>query len=272
MTPTQGLFLFSVAMIAGALNSVAAGGGFLAFPALLFTGMPPINANATNTAAMWPGTAASVAAYRNEIRGHRRIFIPPMITGIIGGLAGSLILLRMKQTTFMNMVPWLLLIATLLFIFSGRITRRIGFDATDGATPSVTMILTSALIQLGVGLYIGFFGAGAGILMMALFAILGVRRIHSINGLKTLLATITNGMALLVFIFAKAIIWPQAVLMIIGASIGGYSGAWYAQKLPARYVRWFAIAVGVSMTTYFFLRTRGSWDWVLSLLNALKIR
>jgi uncharacterized protein len=271
MTPTQGIFLFSVAIAAGALNSVAAGGGFLAFPALLFTGMPPINANATNTAAMWPGTAASVAAYRNEITGHRRIFVPLMITGIIGGLAGSIILLRMRQTTFMNMVPWLLLVATLIFIFSARITRSIGLITGESETPSRTVVLTSALIQLGVGLYIGFFGAGAGILMMALFAIMGVRSIHSINGLKTLLATITNGMALLIFIFAKAIIWPQALLMIVGATIGGYGGAWYAQKLPARYVRWFAIAVGVSMTVYFFIRTEGSWAWALAVLSHLKI-
>lgn len=271
MTPTQGLFLFSVAIAAGALNSVAGGGGFIAFPALIFTGMAPINANATNTAAMWPGTAASVAAYRNELTGHRRIFIPLMITGIIGGLIGANVLLRMRQTTFMNMVPWLLLVATLLFIFSGRITKRIGLVTAEGEAPSRTIVVITALLQLGVGLYIGFFGAGAGILMMALFAIMGVRSIHSINGLKTLLATITNGMALLTFLFARAIIWPQAVLMIAGATIGGYGGAWYAQKLPPRYVRWFAIAVGMSMTVYFFIRTKGSWEWLLAIFNGLKI-
>lgn len=271
MTPIQGLFLFSVALVAGALNSVAGGGGFLAFPALLFTGMPPINANATNTAAMWPGTAASVAAYRGEIIGYRKIFVPLMITGIIGGLVGANVLLRMEQKTFMNMVPWLLLVATMLFMFSGSITKRIGIMTPEGESPSRMVVVTSAAIQLGVGLYIGFFGAGAGILMMALFAIMGVRSIHYINGLKTLLATITNGMALLTFLFAKAIIWPQAVLMIAGATIGGYGGAWYAQKLPARYVRWFAIAVGISMTVCFFIRTRGSWEWMLALLNALKI-
>ena len=272
MTPTQGIFLFTVAMVAGALNSVAAGGGFLAFPALLFTGMAPINANATNTAAMWPGTAASVAAYRNEITGHRRIFIPLMITGIIGGLVGAQLLLHMRQATFMNMVPWLLLVATLIFIFSGSITKRIGLFTALGEDPSITIVCATALVQLGVGVYIGFFGAGAGILMMALFAIMGVRSIHTINGLKTLLATITNGMALLIFIFAKAIIWPQAALMIVGATIGGYGGAWYAQKLPARYVRWFAVTVGVTMTVYFFIRTEGSWSWALSLLHRLKIR
>lgn len=271
MTPTQGLSLFTVALAAGALNSVAGGGGFLAFPALIFTGMPPINANATNTAAMWPGTAASVAAYRNEIVGHRKIFVPLMITGIIGGLIGANVLLRMKQTTFMNTVPWLLLIATLLFMFSGSITKRIGIVTPEGEAPSPTVVVVSAAVQLGVGLYIGFFGAGAGILMMALFAIMGVRSIHSINGLKTLLATITNGMALLTFLFAKAIIWPQAILMIIGATIGGYGGAWYAQKLPARYVRWFAIGVGMAMTSYFFARTKGSWDWVLALVDSFKI-
>jgi uncharacterized protein len=250
----QGTFLFFVAVAGGALNSVAGGGGFLCFPALVLTGIPPINANATNTAALWPGTAASVAAYRDAIRGHRRVFIPMAITGVIGGLVGANILLRIPQATFMRMVPWLLLLATLLFIFSTPITRWMGFLTAEGGALTRKAIVAGVLIELCIALYIGFFGAGAGILMMALFAIMGVRSIHTINGLKTLLGTITNGMALLTFIVARAIVWPQAALMIVGAALGGYGGAWYAQKLPPRYVRWFAIATGLTMTAYFFVR------------------
>lgn len=252
----QGTFLFFVAVAGGALNSVAGGGGFLCFPALVFTGMPPINANATNTAALWPGTAASVAAYRGVITGHRRILVPVAISGIIGGLIGANVLLRIPQATFMKMVPWLLLTATSLFVFSGPITRWTGRFIAQGGSPTRKAVIGGMIVQLCIALYIGFFGAGAGILMMALFAIMGVQSIHTINGLKTLLGTITNGMALLTFIFAGAIMWPQAALMIVGAAVGGYGGAWYAQKLPPRYVRWFAIATGFAMTAYFFWRTR----------------
>ncbi|MFB3814823.1 MAG: sulfite exporter TauE/SafE family protein [Terriglobales bacterium] len=257
------LFLFCVAVVGGALNSVAGGGGFLCFPALIFTGMPPINANATNTAALWPGTAASTAAYRSEIAGHGHVMLPLIGTGIVGGLLGALVLLRTPQATFLKLVPWLLLTATLLLAFSGRINRRIGTygrDLHEGpgaqtAPPSRLRMAVAAVIQLAIGIYIGFFGAGAGILMMAMFAVLGVRSIHATNGLKTLLATVCNGVALVTFIIARAIVWPQAALMIVGASIGGYGGAWYAQKLPQRYVRGFAIVVGASMTVYFFVKT-----------------
>jgi uncharacterized membrane protein YfcA len=262
MTTHQAGFLFTVAVLGGALNSVAGGGGFLCFPALLFTGMPAINANATNTAALWPGTAASTAAYRAELVGYRRLMRPLIITGIIGGILGALLLLHTPQTTFLRMVPWLLLSATCLLAFSGQISRWLGTQTHDlslgpgaeAAGPSRQRLTAAAAIQLGIAIYIGFFGAGAGILMMAVFAVLGVRNIHALNGLKTMLATICNGMALATFILARTIIWPQAALMIAGATIGGYGGAWYAQKLPPRYIRWFAIAVGAGMTVYFFLR------------------
>src|SRR5262245_11096401 len=122
----QALFLFFVAAAAGALNSVAAGGGFLCFPALIFTGMAPINANATNTAALFPGTAASAAAYRSAIKGHGRFLVPLIGTGLVGGVLGAVILLHTPQSTFLRLVPWLLLSATLLLLFSDRVSRWIG--------------------------------------------------------------------------------------------------------------------------------------------------
>lgn len=255
MTLAQGVFLFAAAFVAGALNSVAGGGGFIAFPALIFTGMPPIQANATNTAALWPGTVASTGAYWGALsREARQLLIPLTATGLVGGLAGALLLLRTPQVTFLRMVPWLLLGATLLFVFSGRITHWIRSRTQNMRHASRIAGLGGALIQLVIALYIGFFGAGAGILMLALFALMGVKSIHTMNGLKTMLASICNGMALLTFIVAKAIIWPQAILMIAGAALGGYGGAWYAQKLPPERVRQFVIVVGFAMSAYFFVR------------------
>lgn len=250
---TQAIFLFGVALAGGALNSVAGGGGFLCFPALIFTGMPAINANATNTAALWPGTAASTAAYRGEIAGYRRMMLPLVVTGITGGLVGAVVLLKTPQATFLRLVPWLLLVATLLLAFSPQVSRWIGRHASDTG-PSRKRVLLAALAQMVIAIYIGFFGAGAGILMLAMFAVMGLRNIHAMNGLKTLLATICNGVALLTFIVARAIVWPQALLMVCGATLGGYGGAWYAQRMNPRLVRYFAIFTGAAMTTYFFMR------------------
>lgn len=251
----HGLFLFLAALVAGALNSVAGGGGFISFPALIFTGMAPINANATNTAALWPGTVASTSAYRSVLGAEsRRLIAPLVVTGLAGGLLGAIILLHTPQMTFLRLVPWMLLGATLLFVFSGRITAWVRHRTEGMKGMSRAGVVLAAALQLFIALYIGFFGAGAGIIMLAMFALMGVQSIHTMNGLKTLLASICNGMALLTFIVAGAVVWPQAILMLIGAAGGGYAGAWYAQKIAPEKVRAFVIVVGFAMSAYFFVR------------------
>lgn len=254
MSIHEGTFLFAAALAAGALNSVAGGGGFIAFPALVFTGVPPINANATNTAALWPGTVASTGAYRNVLAGQKRLLAPLIATGLLGGVLGAQVLLRTPQSTFMRLVPWFLLLGTLLFVFSRRITGWLRARTTALHGSSALAVLGAAALQLIISLYIGYFGAGAGILMLAMFALMGVQSIHTMNGMKTLLASVANGMALLTFILAKAILWPQALLMIVGAVVGGYGGAYYAQKMDPRIVRGIVIVTGFAMSAYFFVR------------------
>lgn len=251
------ILLFVAAFVAGALNSVAGGGGFLAFPALLFTGVPPINANATNTVALWPGTVASTAAYREDLGAVRHMMLPLVLTGVIGALLGAILLLRTPQATFLRMVPWLLLVATLMFAFSQQLTRffRRFIVASTHTHHHATRkaLFGAALLQLVIAVYIGFFGAGAGILMLAMFAMLGVESIHSMNALKTLLASVCNGVALITFVLAKAVLWPQATLMLVGAIIGGYGGAYYARRMKPSTVRAFVIVTGAAMTAYFFV-------------------
>lgn len=251
MSLHHALLLFGAALLGGLLNSVAGGGGFLCFPALLFTGIPPINANATNTVALWPGTVAATAAYRRPLTEARSMILPLTLTGIVGALVGALILLRTPQATFLRMVPWLLLIATLLFAFSNRINN---FFRSHIAHAARHAMLGATALQLAIAVYIGFFGAGAGILMLAMFAVLGIENIHTMNGLKTWLASVCNGVAVITFMVAKAIYWPQALLMLTGALIGGYGGAYYAQKIRPQIVRGFVIMVGAAMTAYFFVR------------------
>src|SRR5260370_11542260 len=256
MHADHGGLLFLAAIVAGALNSVAGAGRIIAFPVLIFTGMMPINANATNTVALWPGTMASVGASGRELEGREKwkMLTPLFIVSILGSIVGAKLLLRTPQATFMRLVPWLLLSATLLFAVGGPLSAWVRRRAELHAHASKAALIAVTLLQLLVAVYIGYFGAGAGILMLALFAVMGIENIHTMNAFKTLLASLANAIAIVTFVHARAVVWPQAILMTIGAALGGYGGAWYAQKLDQKIVRYLVIVIGTGMTTYFFLR------------------
>jgi len=248
------LFLFCAALVAGLLNSVAGGGSFISFPALLFTGMPAIPANATNTLAVWPGTVASTVAYRNAFNAQaRRLLLPLIAIGIIGGVIGARVLLVTPQTTFLHLIPWLMLMATLLFMAGPRITAWVKGRGEERKTSSA-LTVAGLFLALLISIYIGYFGAGVGILLLSLLALMGMDDIHAMNGVKVLLVSIVNGVAILTFIVAKVIIWPQALLMVVGSLIGGYGGAYFAQKMHPMHVRWVVIVVGFGMATYFFVK------------------
>jgi uncharacterized membrane protein YfcA len=245
-------FLFCAAALGGAMNSVAGGGSFIAFPALLFSGVPPIPANATNTIALWSGTTASGGAYRKRLNVPRRVLIPLTSASLTGGLIGAFLLLRTPAHTFMRVLPWLILGATLLFAFGNKITGRkaaLGHETTGIALAAAT------LFQLCVGIYGGYFGGGIGIVMLAMLATLGMNDIHAMNALKTVMGSVINGVAVVTFAIAGAIYWQHGVIMIFGAIAGGYLGAHYAQKLPQVWIRWFVVLVGAGMTVYFFWKS-----------------
>ena len=230
--------------------------------------MAPIAANATNTAAVWPGSVASVAAYRNRFTPEARRLLPPLVvTGVAGGVLGAVILLRTPPATFLRIVPWLLLGATLLFTASGPIAARVNAlharirsrphheargGESEGKTPSLLLAI-GLFLELLISIYVGYFGAGVGILILALLAFLGMEDIHAMNAVKTLLVSVVNGVAVVTFIFARVIVWPQAVLMLAGAMVGGYGGAHFAQKVDPRRIRWLVIAIGFAISLYFFI-------------------
>jgi uncharacterized membrane protein YfcA len=248
------LFLFGAALIAGLLNSVAGGGSFVSFPALLFTGMPAIAANATNTAAVWPGTVASTVAYRNAFNAQARKLLPPLIgIGIIGGVIGARVLLVTPQETFLRLIPWLMLTATLLFVAGPRITAWVKGRGTQRKS-SLLFTVVGFFLALLISIYIGYFGAGVGILFLSLLALMGMDDIHAMNGLKVFLVSIANAVAILTFIVANVIVWPQALLMIVASLIGGYAGAYFAQRMNPAHVRWIVVVVGFGMSAYFFVR------------------
>ena len=248
----QAILLFVAGVLGGALNAVAGGGSFIAFPALLFTGVPPIPANATNSLSLWTGIVASGGAYRNQLDVPWRILLPLLVTSVIGGILGAFLLLRTPAHTFMEVLPWMMLGATLLFVFGPRLAAgrpsKVGADATVGA------IVVASVFELAVAVYGGYFGGAVGIVNLAMLAAIGMTDIHAMNALKSVLGTAINGVATLVFIVKRAVYWPQALVMIAGAVIGGYFGAHYAQKLPQNWVRAFVILVGAGMTIYFFAK------------------
>jgi uncharacterized membrane protein YfcA len=248
----QAFFLFVAGVLGGALNAVAGGGSFVAFPALLFTGVPPIPANATNALALWTGVSASGGAYRNRLDVPRRVMTPLLTASFIGGLAGAVLLLITPPHTFMRVLPWLMLSATLLFIFGKQLAG--GRPSSVGHEATAAAIVAASVFELAVAVYGGYFGGGVGIVNLAMLAAVGMTDIHAMNALKSVLAMAINGIAVAVFVVKRAIYWPQALVMIAGAVVGGYFGAHYAQRLPQAWIRWFVILVGAGMTVYFFMR------------------
>ncbi len=256
MTLLDAVVIFVAAILAGALNSVAGGGSFISYPALVFGGVPLINANTTSTIALWPGTVASVGAYRKEIAAERAGLWPLLVASLIGGTIGAIILLQTPQNTFAKLLPFLLLLATLLFAFSKRINTYVREAVSGSKSMSQSTVRVAVIIlQFVIAVYGGFFGGGIGIMMLAAFGLLGMDNIHRMNGIKTLMASVINGVAVLAFVLAGTIYWPQAVIMIVGAIIGGYTGATYAQRIDPLRVRQFVILVGCIMTLIFFYRT-----------------
>lgn len=234
------------------MNAVAGGGSFIAFPTLIFTGVPPIPANATNTVALWTGLAFSGGAFRRHLNVGRIVLLSLVAVSLLGGIAGALLLLRTPAHTFMRVLPWLMLAATLLFVFGRKLMRPRPPNATHEV--STKAIAAGSLFQFLVAIYGGYFGGGMGIVILAMLTAFGMANIHEMNALKTVLSSATNGVAVIVFIASHAVFWPQAGVMIVGAALGGYFGAHYSLRLPPAWVRRFVIAVGSGMSAYFFVR------------------
>jgi uncharacterized membrane protein YfcA len=218
----------------------------LTFPALLFAGVPPIPANATNNTAMWLGVVASARGYREEIRMYRGVIVPAMILSLIGSLAGALLLLHTPPKTFARMIPWLLLFATIVFACSPFLTRR--HEAKDVHSP------WQLALQFVVSVYGGYFGAGMGILMLAILSFSGLPNMNAMNGVKNILSIVINGVAVVPFVIAGIIAWPVALLMAVFAMIGGYAGARIFRRMPSNVTRTIVLAIGAGMTAYFFVR------------------
>ncbi|CAA9575781.1 MAG: Uncharacterized UPF0721 integral membrane protein [uncultured Thermomicrobiales bacterium] len=254
MTLLTAIGLFAAAFGAGALNSVAGGGQFLTFPMLIFAGVPVVSANATSSVAVWPGTVAATVGYRRELREQRGLLLPLSAASVVGGILGAVVLLRTPQATFARLIPWLLLLATLLLVFGGPLVARLRARLGHSGGPTRGGIVGISIVQVLLGIYGGYFGGGMGFVMLAAMAFIGLDNMHIMNGLKTALASCINGVAVATFVLAGAVAWPEAIVMLIGAILGGYGGAFYARRLDPQLIRRFTIFVACAMTLYFFVR------------------
>jgi len=236
------------AFLAGGLNAIAGGGSFLTLPALVFTGIPAIPANATSAVAVFPGYLTSAMGFHREIRSVGQRSLAGLVgLSIIGGVAGALLLLVTSAGLFNFIVPWLLLFATLLFAFDARIRRA---TAGRGNSGPVRRTITT----LAVTTYGGYFNGGLGIVLLSLFSAQGYRDIHVMNGLKNVLSLILSAASVITFALAGIIFWYQAAVMMGAAMAGGYTGALLARRLPAPAVRAIVVIVGFSMSVAFFAR------------------
>jgi hypothetical protein len=246
--------LAGVALLAGALNSIAGGGSFFSFPTLLGFGLPPVNANATSTVALWPGQMAAIFAFRRELSTVRRMITPTIVVAAVGGVAGAVTLLHTGQQTFLALVPWLLLFGTVMFTLSSLAKRWLDrTTASHEGRPADHLSWKLLLAMTIVCFYIGYFGAGAGFLIISVLSVLSnITSIHQMNALKVMANLIANCVAVATFILAHAIHWREGLIMMLFAAAGGYFGAAYSLKINARYVRGFVIFAGFAISAYFF--------------------
>jgi uncharacterized membrane protein YfcA len=242
------LLLIVAAIAAGLINSVAGGGMFISFPALVFTGVPSIIANASSTTALIPGVLASAWAYREDFKKSENFpFWPLLIVSVAGGIVGALLLLYTPQRTFDSVIPWLMLAATLLFTFGARLTPLLKRVIHIGPVAVV-------FIQFFIAIYGGYFGGAIGIVMLAVWTVFGLTDIHVMNANRTIMGAAANSIAAVLFIVARKIWWPQTIVMLVGTIIGGYIGARLARKVRPIYVRAFVTVISAAITVAFFLR------------------
>ena len=253
------VWLTIAAFIGGLLNAVAGGGSFLLFPAILGMKVLPVQANATNTVALWPGQLTSVAAYREDVRRNLRVAIPMAVAGLIGGTCGAIVLLHTPQMTFLHLVPWLLLVAAIIFALSGPVSRWLEHRKfvrthTPGLEVHQPRMIPVFLGTVALCFYIGYFGAGAGFLIITLLSIFGYQDLNEINALKVVCTTMANGIAFLLFVVNGQVVWRYCLVAMVTCAIGGYTSASLARRVPQAMLRAIVVFIGLGMAAWFFYR------------------
>lgn len=245
-------FLFLAGFFGGVINSIAGGGSFITFPALIFVGLPPIIANATNTFAACAGYMSGAYAFKKEICAHKSELLQVIVISLIGGVLGAWLLLKTPEALFKEAIPWLLLFATVLFIWGGQINIGLKKMASGHHHASSIGGVLLLIMLLGVSTYGGFFNAGLGIIALSYLALAGHTNINAMNGLKLLVSSAVSLIAIAVFIFNDLIAWYEGTIVLLGTLAGGYVAAHVSRRLSQKLVRHVVIIASIATTLYFF--------------------
>lgn len=252
MTLETSLYLFVTGLCCGAINAISGGSSLLSFPVLLSTGLPANVANASNFLATMPGYAAAIPFYRKEFRQIKGALLSIVLAGSFGAISGSLLLLVSSSDIFIQLTPYLLLSATLLYALGDKIHQWVvkhcqNLQLKDGKAGQCLIYVFS--------IYGGFFGAGMGIIMFSLLRIMGYSDFHQANAIKNLMITLMSLISVAIFIVGGLIAWPEALAMMFGSAIGGYQMVKYAHKVPQKLLSYFIILLGLSFSCYYFVKT-----------------
>jgi uncharacterized membrane protein YfcA len=246
------ILLLIAGLLGGAVNSLAGGGSFIVFPALLFAGVPPVLANASNTYAALPGYASGTFGYWSAMQAHRDKLVTYGLVAALFGYIGAELLLVVSDEQFSKVVPWLMAFAVTLFIFGNRINAAL--RARGGQRRGMKALGAVLLLGLlaAVCVYGGFFNAGLGILLLAFLAMAGMTDIHAMNGLKLYISSIVAVVAVARFALNGTIDWYHGSIALVGVTVGGYAAARLAKFIPTNWIRLGVIVYGIGMTAYFF--------------------
>ena len=239
--------MMAAAFAAGVINSIAGGGTLITFPVLIWLGLDPKVANATSTVALWPGLFGGLFGYRRELENSSAILLRLGITSVIGGAIGAWLLIWTPSPTFAYLVPFLILFATILFMAGGSINRWLRLQPIV-SEPKMSWWLGAIVFQFFSSMYGGYFGAGNGILMLAVMGLLGLHEINRANGIKNFLGICINSIAVISFAIMGLVVWPDALLMAGAALIGGYFGARMAVRVDQVNVRRAVVVIGFVIT------------------------
>jgi hypothetical protein len=259
LTITKVMTVMAAAFTAGAINSIAGGGTLVSFPALLGIGLTGQQANVTSTLALWPGSIGGFWGHREDLAGIKAFALRLMPPSLIGGALGAWLMLVTPQAVFNQLVPWLILGATVLLAANDPVAKLLkkihGHERTAG------WWVAAICFQFIVGIYGGYFGAGIGILMLAALSLLGLTDIHQMNGLKNLLALCINGIAIFAFLAAEVlqhkgnVPWTLVGLMAVAAGLGGLFGSHMAHRVGRTTVRIGVICIGFTLAAWYFYKT-----------------
>lgn len=253
MSPFDIAMLFAAGVLGGVMNSIAGGGSFVTFPALMLSGVPPIMANASNTFASTAGYISGAYAFRQDIARDKTNLGKIILLSILGGAIGAWCLLQVQEQTFLQVIPWLMLFATVMFVIGGRLNLALGRFSGKGVSKVVGPLLALGLLVVSV--YGGFFNAGLGIISLSYLVLAGYQDINVMNGVKLLISCGVSATAIVIFVANGAIDWLPTCMVLLGTLVGGYYAADVSRRLPQVWVRRTVTLISIIITAYFFYDT-----------------